>query len=92
MTWTDENDTPIVTEDDSEGEDDPEGENDPEGGNKPNQVDYDDLTFTVGNTPGAALPHTGGNGTSMFQLIGLIFIAMACTGLMMRRKKKSGLT
>ena len=45
--------------------------------NKPNQIDYNNLTFTVGNTPGTALPNTGGSGTGLFTLIGGILSATA---------------
>ncbi|MBR2812644.1 MAG: LPXTG cell wall anchor domain-containing protein [Solobacterium sp.] len=40
-------------------------------------------TLYVGNTPGAALPHTGGSGTGQFALIGIILIALACMGLVL---------
>ena len=43
----------------------------------------------IKNTPGAALPNTGGSGTTMFYLIGLILTAIAGAGLVMRRKKKA---
>ena len=45
-------------------------------------------TFTVGNTPGAALPNTGGPGTNLIYLIGSILLAFAGGGLLMRRKRR----
>lgn len=60
---------------------------DPE--NKPNHVSYDDLTFTVENIPGAALPNTGGSGTTMIYLLGIMLTGLAGAGLVMRRKKKA---
>ncbi len=48
----------------------------------PNHIDYDDLTFTVKNTPGAALPNTGGPGTSRLYLIGFLLMLMAGAGFM----------
>ena len=41
----------------------------------------------VGNTPGTALPHTGGYGTRIFTMIGSIMIAVS--GWLMRKKKES---
>lgn len=43
--------------------------------------------ITVGNTPGAALPHTGGPGTNLFYLIGLLMMAFAGIGFVMKRRK-----
>ena len=45
-----------------------------------------DKTFTVGNTPGQALPHTGGPGTKSFTIYGLILVAGA--GLMLWRRRR----
>jgi len=45
-----------------------------------------DKTFTVGNTPGAALPHTGGPGTRIFMIIGSILILGAEILLWRRRR------
>ena len=46
----------------------------------------DNNTFTVGNTPGAALPHTGGSGTRVFMILGSILIAGAGALLWRRRR------
>ena len=43
--------------------------------------------FTIPNTPGAALPNTGGPGTRIFTILGSILIAGAGLLLVMRRKK-----
>ena len=45
-------------------------------------------TFRVGNTPGAALPNTGGPGTTAFYLLGIMLTAFAGTGLMMRKRRR----
>jgi LPXTG-motif cell wall-anchored protein len=39
---------------------------------------------TVENTPGAALPHTGGSGTMLYYLMGLMLIAVAGIGAVMK--------
>ena len=45
-------------------------------------------TFTVGNTPGTALPNTGGSGTLLFTAGGFALILMAGALLIGRRKRK----
>jgi len=45
--------------------------------------------FKVGNTPGAALPNTGGSGTNMIYLLGMILTGIAGTGLMMQKHKRT---
>lgn len=42
---------------------------------------------TFGNTPGAALPHTGGPGTRLFTILGSILIAGA--GLLLWRRRRT---
>ena len=37
----------------------------------------DNTTITVANTPGAALPYTGGSGTGLFTILGSVLIAGA---------------
>ena len=44
---------------------------------------------TVENTPGAALPNTGGPGTTMIYLFGTILTSLACAGLVMSRKRRA---
>ena len=46
----------------------------------------DNNTFTVGNTPGAALPNTGGPGTRLFTILGSILILGAGVLLWRRRR------
>ena len=46
------------------------------------------VTFTVENTPGAALPNTGGPGTNLIYLLGLMLTSVGCGGLMMRKRRK----
>ena len=56
---------------------------------KPNQVDYESTTFTVGNTAGAALPNTGGHGTGLFYLLGMIMLFLAGAGWVVMKGKHS---
>ncbi|MBE6470322.1 MAG: Cna B-type domain-containing protein [Coriobacteriaceae bacterium] len=44
-------------------------------------------TFTVGNTPGSELPHTGGEGTFAFYMLGIMLTAFAIY-LLVRQKRK----
>ena len=44
---------------------------------------------TVGNTPGAALPNTGGSGTTALYLLGFMLTAFAGAGLVMRKRRKA---
>jgi LPXTG-motif cell wall-anchored protein len=44
-------------------------------------------TITVKNTPGVALPQTGGEGSLLFSVIGTIFMLTATMGLLGRRKR-----
>jgi LPXTG-motif cell wall-anchored protein len=46
----------------------------------------ENAAFTVGNTPGAALPNTGGCGTWPFTIVGSILILGAGVLLWRRRK------
>jgi len=43
-------------------------------------------TFTVGNTPGAALPHTGGIGTTIFYILGSV-LAIGCAVVLIARRR-----
>ena len=45
--------------------------------------------ITVGNTPGAALPNTGGSGTIALYLLGFMLTAFAGAGLVMRKRRKA---
>ena len=44
------------------------------------------MTINVGNEPGTPLPHTGGPGTKVFTILGLVLIAG--TGLLLWRKRR----
>ena len=44
-------------------------------------------TFTIPNTPGAELPHTGGIGTTIFYILGTALVAV--TGIMLWRRRKA---
>lgn len=45
-------------------------------------------SIAVENTPGAALPYTGGPGTNRIYLLGIMFTAIAGTGLVMWKRQK----
>ena len=45
-------------------------------------------TFNVQNTAGAELPSTGGPGTKLIYLIGLILAALSGAGLVIRRSQR----
>lgn len=55
---------------------------------KPAQVEYasGSKTFTVGNTPGAALPNAGGQGTGLFTILGSI-LSLGAGILLLRRRR-----
>ena len=44
--------------------------------------------FTIPNTPGAALPNTGGPGTTTLYLLGIMLTAFAGAGLVMRKRRR----
>ena len=44
-------------------------------------------TITIGNTPGAELPATGGSGTMIYTIAGLSLVLLA-GALMVSRKRK----
>ena len=52
-------------------------------------VTYDSTNkaFTVRNTPGAALPNTGGPGTNQIYLLGIMLTGIAGMGLVMWKKR-----
>ena len=45
-------------------------------------------SLQVKNTPGAALPNTGGPGTDLTYLLGIMLTGLAGTGLVIRRRRK----
>ena len=47
------------------------------------------VTFTVENEPGAALPHTGGPGTRLIYLLGIMLTGLAVVGLVMRKRRRT---
>ncbi len=47
-----------------------------------------DNDFIIPNTPGAALPNTGGPGTTLFYLVGLLLTALAGGGILMKRRRR----
>ena len=46
-------------------------------------------TFTVENMPGASLPYTGGPGSNMIYLLGIMLTGIAAAGFVLRRKRKT---
>ena len=46
-------------------------------------------TFTVGNTPGVALPNTGGSGTALIYALGIGLLALAALGFILRARKEN---
>ena len=42
--------------------------------------------FSIGNTPGAEIPSTGGRGTTLYYLFGIALIALTGTGFAMKRR------
>ena len=67
-----------------------EANTDPESGDVTTPAtDATPATFTVGNTPGAALPSTGGPGTSMFYVFGSIITLLAAVLLITKRRSGS---
>ena len=44
-------------------------------------------TFTIGNTPGVALPSTGGSGTAWLKILGMVLVATGGTGIVLQRKR-----
>ena len=55
--------------------------------------DYPDASangnaITVKNTPGAALPNTGGPGTNLIYLLGFMLTGLAGVGLVMRKRRR----
>ena len=58
---------------------------------KPNQVAYDSTVkaFTVGNTPGAKLPATGGAGTTPYRVLGSLLALVAVALLVARRRGRA---
>ena len=57
------------------------------------KIDFDSTgtisLITITNTPGAALPYTGGPGTCMIYLSGMALICLAAAGLVMKRRRKA---
>jgi len=52
------------------------------------QNEATDIAFEVENEPGAALPNTGGPGTTALYLLGIMLTAFAGTGLVMRKRRR----
>ena len=52
------------------------------------RLESNKLTIIVGNTPGAALPNTGGPGAGVYRLPGALMIALSTAALALRRKRR----
>ena len=48
----------------------------------------DIFTITVKNTPGVALPSTGGRGTGLLYLFGIMLTGIAGVGFALRRRRR----
>ncbi len=46
-------------------------------------------TLTIGNEPGAELPHTGGEGTMIFYALGAVLALFACGGITINKMRKA---
>ena len=51
--------------------------------------DDDNAVFIIPNTPGAALPSTGGPGTSLICLLGMMLSGSAGAGMVLKKRRKS---
>ena len=51
-----------------------------------NSVNGKTIVYSVRNKPGATLPHTGGRGSQLFKILGIVLIAFAGAGFAMRRR------
>ena len=47
-----------------------------------------DKAIQVVNHPGAALPNTGGPGTRLFTILGILLLALSGAGAMMRKRRE----
>ena len=45
--------------------------------------------ITITNTPGVSLPSTGGPGTNLIYLLGIMLTGFAGSGLVMKRRRKN---
>lgn len=56
----------------------------------PTAADGNSLALlTIKNTPGAALPNTGGPGTNLIYLFGIMLTGLAGTGILMKRRRRN---
>ena len=45
--------------------------------------------FRIANEPGAVLPNTGGSGTNLIYLFGIMLTGLAGAGLVMRKRRRN---
>ena len=57
--------------------------------NQTDMLRVNELIIRYGNPPGAALPNTGGPGTAMIHLTGIMLLSLAGAGLVMKRRRKA---
>ena len=50
----------------------------------------EDASFTIPNTPGVALPSTGGPGTNILYLLGSLMLAFGSAGFVLRKRRRVG--
>ena len=60
----------------------------PINGNTTEMIVVNNDTIVVGNTLGVALPSTGGPGTNLYYLLGIMLTAFAGVGLVMKRRRR----
>lgn len=51
-------------------------------------IAVDGHTYTIGNEPGFELPHTGGPGTKLIYLLGIMITGIAGAALAMRKRRE----
>ena len=52
-------------------------------------ISENDLSVSVKNEPGTVLPSTGGYGTDLIHVLGIMLTGLACTGLVMKIRRKN---
>jgi hypothetical protein len=51
--------------------------------------DHEDMYYRIANNPGVELPATGGPGTTLIHLFGIMLTGLAGTGLVMKRRRRN---
>ena len=53
------------------------------------RIENNTTNIIVGNTPGVALPNTGGPGTNLIYILGIMLTGLAGAGLVMKRRRRN---